>query len=123
MILRKPRADIQFQIPIPTRVRVLGMIWATKKGRGCGRSVLVMAGVQESVFLEDGTSKDTMIRHYALNGLSTQYIQRLLQAKRFTYSKRHIRRLRQDLGVGSSREEASLPEVCEAVRVSFVNIY
>ena len=82
-----------------------------------------MAGVQESVFLEDGTSRDTMIRHYALNGLSTQYIQRLLQAKRFTYSKRHIRRLRQDLGVGSSREEASLPEVCEAVRVSFVNIY
>ena len=42
-----------------------------------------MAGVQESALLEDGTSRDTMNRHYSLNGLLTQYIQWLLQAKGF----------------------------------------
>ena len=52
-------------------------------------------------------------------GLSAGIIKRLLQKHGYLISKRHLRCLRHEFGVGALAEEADILSICSAITVKF----
>ena len=59
-------------------------------------------------------SRDELIHYFAICGLSTNSIEKLLTGKYgYSISKRHIRRIRAKLGVSQKSEESSIIKICD----------
>ena len=63
-------------------------------------------------------SRHKLIHYFAICGLSTNSIEKLL-TRQYGYSitKRHIRRIRAKLGVSQKSEESSIMKICDTIQV------
>ena len=65
-------------------------------------------------------TRDELIVYYSLSGFTNSVIKRFLARHGFHLSERHIRRLRQRVGVNSRSIEAPLSEICASIRVRII---
>ena len=63
-------------------------------------------------------SRDELIHYFAMCGLSTNSIEKILTGKYgYSITKRHVRRIRAKLGVSQKSKESSIMKICDTIQV------